>query len=57
MKFSFGGAVGSIIGWFVISPLFSSECSVQLVDKLSHTILGLLVAIGFGFLFGVLFER
>jgi len=58
MKFSHPGALGAVIGWFIISPLFSyAREKPSFIDLLSHSTLGLLTAILFGFLFGYIFNN
>ena len=58
MKFSHPGALGAVIGWFIISPLFSyAREKPSFIDLLSHSTLGLLTAILFGFLFGYIFNK
>jgi hypothetical protein len=56
MKFNYAAALGSIIGWFIISPLFRPlpYFEISLLDMLQRGIMGLLLAIFLGLFFGLL---
>lgn len=54
MKFSRSAVIGSLTGWFVLSPLVFPNC-YPLIMRLMDASLGILTAIILGIIFGHIF--